>query len=195
MNIGQGGGANCGLSEVGRWQSEQIPSFFEHIPISTIYCSPLKRVILTATPLAQKKQLPIQLVPEMSEIFPREWLNYRDYPWESCEQIVSAFPITRFVQTHDVSRPWWPKWPEDKTIVRKRVQSFFDLHLAPRLGTDEHIVVFGHGQTTADLKQIANPGDTFPVYNAGVVHFVLNDLGQCESANVHTNHLGPHVSD
>ncbi|MMZ63896.1 hypothetical protein D1872_261840 [compost metagenome] len=76
-----------------------------------------------------------------------------------------------------------------------RVRSFYDAHIAPDLGTDEHIVVFGHGQSTADLKQIANPGDEIPVYNAGIVKFTMRADGKCESAEVFTEHLGIHVAD
>ncbi|MGZ7442403.1 histidine phosphatase family protein [Paenibacillus sp. TH7-28] len=195
MNVGKGGGANCGLSPIGEWQAEQVPRFFENIPVKAIFCSPLKRAILTAMPLARHKNMRIVLVPQMSEVFYGEWEDYRDYPWESCEKIVSDFPNTVFLHSHDSSRPWWPVWPETFTQVRARVQSFFDTELAPYLGTDEHIVVFGHGQSTADLKQIANPGDIIPVYNAGIVEFVLDNEGTCLSAEVHTGHLGPYVAD
>ena len=195
MNIGQGGGANCRLSEVGEWQAQQLPSFFAEIPIRSIYCSPLQRAIQTASPLARIKQMPIILVPEMSEMFLDLWTDYRDYPWESCEQVVGQNPMTEFIHSHQLASPWWPTWPETKADVRKRVQPFFDAHIVPSLHTDDHIVVFGHGQSTADLKQIANPGDSIPVYNAGVVEFVLTADGQCRSAVVHTAHLGAHVSD
>ncbi len=195
MNVGQGGGANCRLSEIGSWQAEQIPQFFENIPIKSIFCSPLRRTILTASPLAKQKNMPIILVPQMSEIFNGDWEDYRDYPWESCEQIVSDFPNTKFLHSHDLTRSWWPVWPETHAQVRVRVQSFYDAEIAPYFGTDEHIVVFGHGQSTADLKQVANPGDTIPVYNAGIVEFVMDSEGKCLSADVHTGHLGPHVSD
>lgn len=195
MNIKQGGGANCELSPVGYWQAEQIPSFFSDIPIKAIYCSPLRRTILTALPLAQAHQLPIILVPEMSEMFLEEWTDYRDYDWQSCSEIESVYPGVKFIDTHDKSKQWWPVWPEDKRIVGARVQRFYDAHLAPEVGSDDHIVVFGHGQSTADLKRSANPGDKIPVYNAGVVEFVMNSEGKCLSAKVHTDHLGPHVSD
>jgi broad specificity phosphatase PhoE len=195
MNVGKGGGANCGLSDIGAWQAEQIPGFFDNIPIKAIFCSPLKRAVLTATPLANRKKMPIILVPQMSEIFHGDWTDYRDYPWEDCQKVTSDFPNTEFLHSHDQSQPWWPVWPETYGDVRARVQTFFDAEIAPYLGTDEHIVVFGHGQSTADLKQIAHPGCTIPVYNAGVVEYVLNEAGSCLSAKVHTDHLGPHVSD
>ncbi|MDQ0090274.1 broad specificity phosphatase PhoE [Paenibacillus anaericanus] len=195
MNVGLGGGANCGLSEIGLWQAEQIPPFFENIPIKSIFCSPLKRAIMTALPLTKFKDMPLILVPQMSEMFFGKWTDYRDYSWESCETIVSDYLGTQFLQSHDTSNQWWPVWPETQADVRVRVQSFFDAEIAPYLGTDEHIVVFGHGQSTADLKQVAKPGDTIPVYNAGIVEFVLDSTGKCLSAEVHTDHLGPHVSD
>jgi len=195
MNIGQGGGANCELSEIGYWQANQIPSFFRDINVKAIYCSPLKRAILTALPLSRFCNLPIVLVPEMSEMFVEQWTDYRDYAWQSCADLVSGYPNVRFLHTHDENKQWWPVWPEEPSDVRARVRSFYDAHIAPDLGTDEHIVVIGHGQSTADLKQIANPGDTIPVYNAGIVQFVMNAAGQCESAVVHTGHLGSHVSD
>lgn len=195
MNIGKGGGADCELSAIGYWQAEQIPSFFRNIKVRVIYCSPLRRAILSALPLARFCNLPVILVPEMSEMFLEPWTYYRDYEWQSCAQIESGYQNVRFIHTHDESKRWWPVWPEVPSSVRVRVQSFYDAHIAPELGTDEHIVVFGHGQSTADLKQIANPGDLIPVYNAGIVQFVMNAAGKCESAVVHTEHLGVHVSD
>ncbi|MFC5702853.1 histidine phosphatase family protein [Cohnella faecalis] len=195
MNIGQGGGANCDLSEIGYWQAEQIPSFFQNIRIKAIYSSPLRRAIHSALPLSRFCGLPVILVPEMSEMFLEQWTDYRDYEWKSCSEIVSDYSDVRFLHTHDANKPWWPVWPEIPSGVRARVRSFYDAHIAPDLDTDEHIVVFGHGQSTADLKQIANPGDTIPVYNAGIVEFIMNSAGKCESAVVHTDHLGAHVSD
>ncbi|MNZ79573.1 Histidine phosphatase superfamily [compost metagenome] len=195
MNIGKGGGADCELSEIGYWQTEQIPSFFLNIEVKAIYCSPLRRALLSALPLARACSLPVILVPEMSEMFLDQWTDYRDYDWQSCDQIESVYDNVRFIHTHDKSRQWWPVWPENPRDVRVRVRSFYDAHIAPNLGTDEHVVVFGHGQSTADLKQIANPGDTIPVYNAGIVRFTMNAKGECESAEVFTEHLGIHVSD
>lgn len=197
MNVGQGGGANCGLSELGHWQAEQVPSFFHEndIKIKAIYCSPLRRAILTAQPLVRFCKLPLILVPQMSEMFLDEWTEYRDYEWESCAEIESVYHGAGFIHTHNRHEPWWPVWPEQPSDVRARVRTFYDAHIVPSLGTDEHIVVFGHGQSTADLKQIANPGDTIPVYNAGVVDFLMNAAGTCDSAVVHTQHLGVHVFD
>ncbi|MBA9083658.1 broad specificity phosphatase PhoE [Fontibacillus solani] len=194
-NIGKGGSADCDLSEIGYWQVEQIPSFFQNIKVKVIYCSPLRRALHSALPLARACNLPVTLVPEMSEMFLDQWTEYRDYDWQSCDQIESVYENARFIHTHHKSKQWWPVWPEDKRAVRVRVQSFYDAHIAPDLGTDEHIVVFGHGQSTADLKQIANPGDMIPVYNAGIVKFTMNADGKCESAEVFTEHLGIHVSD
>lgn len=195
MNIGQGGGANCELSDIGRWQVEQIPSFFRNINIKAVYSSPLRRAIHSALPLARCCGLPVTLVPEMSEMFLEKWTDYRDYKWQSCGELESGYDNVSFIQTHDKDKSWWPVWPETPSSVRVRVRSFYDAHIVPELDTDSHIVVFGHGQSTADLKQIANPGDTIPVYNAGIVEFIMNSAGTCESANVHTDHLGAHVSD
>ncbi|KWX75897.1 phosphoglycerate mutase [Paenibacillus riograndensis] len=195
MNVGQGGGANCLLTAIGKWQAEQIVQFFKNIHVDAIYTSPLDRSIMTSIPLASDKQLPLTLVPEMSEMFLTEWSYYRDYPWDSCRRLLERIPNSKWIASHDQAKPWWPAWPEDKGLVRKRVQVFYDKHIAPLWGTDANIVVFGHGQSTADLKQLANPGDTIPVYNGGVVEFLLNASGSCESAKVHTEHLGPYVSD
>ncbi|WP_106768951.1 histidine phosphatase family protein [Paenibacillus faecalis] len=193
MNIGQGGGPNCSLSEVGRWQAGQIPSFFMDIQLDMIFCSPLRRVIQTATPLAKAQGLNIVLIPEMSEIFNEEWKDYRDYDWEACEQIVGEFPHAQFVEYQDMQHKWWPTWPENHAIVRKRVQKFVNAKLTDYYGTDMNIAVFGHGQTIADMKQIVNPGDIHPVYNAAIVHYVLDSEGQCVNVSLHKDHLGRHV--
>ncbi|GIO42836.1 histidine phosphatase family protein [Paenibacillus apis] len=195
MNIGKGGGADCELSEIGYWQAQQIPTYFKDIKVKVIFSSPLRRALLSALPLARACNLPVILVPEMSEMFLDQWTEYRDYNWLRCDQIESDYDNVRFIHTHDKSKQWWPVWPEDQRAVRARVRSFYDRHIAPELGTDENIVVVGHGQSTADLKQIANPGDMIPVYNAGIVKFTMRADGKCESAEVFTEHLGIHVAD
>lgn len=193
MNLGQGGGPNCHLTELGQWQAQQLPLFFNDISLQAIFSSPLRRVIQTATPVAKAKRLDIVLIPELSEIFNEEWKDYRDYEWETCNQILEEFPHARFVEYQDIQRSWWPVWPENQPAVRKRVQAFMDDKLTAFYGTDAHIAVFGHGQTTADLKQIVNPGDIHPVYNAAVVHYELDSEGQCKEVSLHTGHLGQHV--
>ncbi len=193
MNIGQGGGPNCDLTELGGWQAQRLPTFFREIGLDAIYCSPLRRVIQTAAPLAKAKEMEIVLIPEMSEIFNEAWTDYRDYNWESCSQIEKEFPDARFAEHQNKRRRWWPSWPEHEADVRKRVQVFVNNQLAPLLGTEAHVAVFGHGQTTADLKRIIHPEDSYPAYNAAVAHYELDAAGICISAALHTGHLGRHV--
>jgi broad specificity phosphatase PhoE len=189
-NIGQADIPNAGLSELGIWQAAQIPSFFRSIQPKALYCSPLRRVIETATPLHLERGVPLTLIPEMAEIFNGAWLDYRDYAWESCQQIEDQFPYARFIDTHDPLLKWWPDWPESEKMVRQRVQRFVEHTIASYLGTKEHIVIFGHGHTVADLQALICPESAFPTHNAAIMSFELDAQGSCVSALFHTDHLG-----
>lgn len=56
------------LNLTGRTQAERISSFFENIPITAVYSSPLERAIETAMPTADQKTLPIKKVDFLREI-------------------------------------------------------------------------------------------------------------------------------
>lgn len=58
-----------GLSPLGYQHADLIPAAFAGVPVSVIYCSPFRRTIETATPLARAQGLRLTLVPELSEIF------------------------------------------------------------------------------------------------------------------------------
>lgn len=192
-NVKQSDEADCSLSKRGELQALSLPVFFENIRIDKIFSSPLRRTILTASPLAKRKKLPIVLVPELAEFFNLEWTAYRDHQWLPCQALVSGYEGTRFVESHDPKRNWWPVWPEARDAVGERVVRFYNRELTPLLGTDERIAVFGHGATTNDLKELVYPHADYPplagATNAVIYEFELGSGGICESFRVHSGHL------
>jgi probable phosphoglycerate mutase len=56
------------LNQTGREQADKIASFFEKIPIKSIYTSPVERAIETALTTANKKLLPVEEVEYLREI-------------------------------------------------------------------------------------------------------------------------------
>ena len=63
------------LNSAGRKQAEQIAEAFSMLPINGIYCSPLERACETASPLAAKLGLMLQIAEEFNEIDFGAWTN------------------------------------------------------------------------------------------------------------------------
>lgn len=61
------------LNTHGKQQAEAISTLLAKLPISAIYSSPLERTMETAQPLAKLKDLPIQVLPALTEINVGDW--------------------------------------------------------------------------------------------------------------------------
>jgi len=55
------GQADVELNEHGRWQAQRLASSLKDGPIDAIYCSPLKRALATAQPIASSHGLEVQV--------------------------------------------------------------------------------------------------------------------------------------
>jgi probable phosphoglycerate mutase len=67
--------AGLHLNARGTKQAEQIAEALSMLPIDGIYCSPLERACETASPLAAKLGLPLQIAEEFNEIDFGGWTN------------------------------------------------------------------------------------------------------------------------
>ncbi|MCC2683532.1 MAG: phosphoglycerate mutase [Paenibacillaceae bacterium] len=197
-NIGQTEVANCDLSDRGKIQAERLVPFFEKIALTRIYSSPFKRTIQTALPLAGNKGLPIILVPDMREIFNQAWANLWEYDWEDCAEIESMFPGTKFIESHDKARQWWPAEAEEADHVQERTGRFLRQELLPLAGGNERVAVFGHGASTNQLRRQICPDAAFPKIdfntNAVIYEYRLDDRGECVEYNIHYQHIADCLS-
>lgn len=197
-NIRQARTPNCGLSPLGAKQAELVADFFMDIPIKVIYSSPLSRAIQTALPLAKSINQPIVLAPDMAEIFKHTWTeDERNYAWESCRQIETAYPEARFIEGFDRNSQWWPVWPELQNDVERRVGRFLKSVLSCYYGTDANVVVFGHGASTSRLRMQVCPEAVSPKLestNAVIFEYELNKAGNCLNYQVHSKFLEDHLS-
>lgn len=165
-----------------------------------IFSSPFRRAVQTASPLADAKDVPIVLVPEMSEIF-TEFNGAplkEHYPWEISSQIIKEFPYSHFRDQYANDPSWWPEqWPETFEHVRQRTAMFYDHELRSFFATDDHVVVFGHGASTDTLKQKVCPDTLYPVVvdtNAVIFEYHINTEGVCLQNKMHLEFLGVHAS-
>jgi broad specificity phosphatase PhoE len=189
LNIGVSDSPNAGLSPFGREQTLCLQKFFRDIHIDVIYSSPLRRVIETANPIAAQKKLPIHLVPDMCEFFHEEALDYRDYKWETLSTIIGEFPNAKFYKT-DTKNKWWPNWPEKEENVKERVTRFYKEEIKGYFSSSSAVLVFGHGATTGELKNIISNKTMNPCPNAGIFKYHINGDGKCVEYKMHIKHLG-----
>jgi probable phosphomutase (TIGR03848 family) len=61
------------LNTHGKEQAKLLSTKLAHFPISAIYSSPLERTMETAQPLAKLKNLPLQILPALTEINVGDW--------------------------------------------------------------------------------------------------------------------------
>ena len=67
------GRLDIGLNARGQEMAARVKDFFAGIDPVAIYCSPLKRCLETAAPLAQEKGLEVEVVPGLMEVDMGEW--------------------------------------------------------------------------------------------------------------------------
>lgn len=178
-NVGVAKTPDDGLSELGKEQATLLGEYYKGKRVTHIFSSPFTRVIQTVTPTALTVNLPVVLIPELSEIFDSE--HRRDHPFDSCEKLEELYPFARFTTHHDPNQKWWPDWPEtEEKEVRERVVSFYQRELNPLLGTNAHVLVFGHGATTGELRRQVQPNASKELPgNAVIFECELDENGIC----------------
>ncbi|WP_171016803.1 histidine phosphatase family protein [Pseudalkalibacillus caeni] len=188
-NVNQHKTPNDGLTDLGKKQARKVADYFESISVSRIFCSPFRRVVETATPLAVDQEKRITLSPELSEIF--DCVKRRDHKWESREELEKQFPFATFAKTDEIKKQWWPNYPETEEVeVKHRVKSFFEKIIIPLLEKDEHVVIFGHRATTAQLKKFLCPDVSYEDHgNAVIFEYTLDENGTCVENKEITEHL------
>lgn len=67
------GRADIPLDEVGRAQATTIADLLHHEPVDRVFCSPLRRAVATAEPLARRLGLEVVVHPELSELDCGSW--------------------------------------------------------------------------------------------------------------------------
>ena len=128
------------LNENGRKQAQDAADRLAHLPISTLYSSPVERCMETAEYLSKSLSLPINQLPEVGEV------RYGD--WEG-EKIADLAKLDEWhVVQHVPSRHAFPGG-ESMRAVQVRIVDALEA-LAKKHG-DEMIVVCAH----ADLIKMA----------------------------------------
>jgi broad specificity phosphatase PhoE len=191
-NIKQTDVANCDLSSRGQTQAERLVTFFEGIGLTRIFSSPFHRTIRTALPLAENKGLQVTLAPDMCEMFKREW-NMWEYDWEECAAIELMYPAAKFIVSHDIEQPWWPRQTEEAPQVMERTGRFLKEELLPLASGEEHIAVIGHGASTSQLRKHICPNAVYPKINfntnAVIYEYELDTVGRCVDYKLHFQHI------
>ncbi len=67
------GRLDLSLNEKGRGQARRVVDFFRGVDLKAIYCSPLKRCLETAAPVAEAQSLEVEIMEGLMEVDMGEW--------------------------------------------------------------------------------------------------------------------------
>lgn len=176
-----GEGADPDLSETGLQQVARLPEALARFPISRVVSSPQRRAIQTAEPLAQVRELPIEIEDRLAE-YDRDLTSYIPI-----EQIRTEFPQewARMAQGHLPSAV-------DEDAFRARVRGAVD-DLVAAADPDETIAAFSHGGViNVVLHEILGTARllSFPIDYVSVTRLLFSRTGQATVATVNaTEHV------
>lgn len=176
-----GEGADPDLSETGLQQIARLPEALARFPISRVISSPQRRAIQTAEPVAQVRQLSIEIEDRLAE-YDRDLQSYIPV-----EQIRSEYPEewARMSQGHLPSAV-------DEDAFRARVRGAVD-DLVAAADPDETIAAFSHGGViNVVLHEILGTARmlSFPIDYASVTRLLFSRTGQATVATVNgTEHV------
>ena len=128
------------LNDEGRAQAQALCERLRDVPISAIYCSPLERTVETAEPLAQAKDLPIQIREGLGEV------RYGDWTGQLIEEL-AKHELWRVVQTY----PSGMRFPGGDSMREMQARIVNELELIAADHPREIVAVVTH----ADLIKAA----------------------------------------
>lgn len=67
------GRIDAGLNAKGQEQAARVKDFFRELALTSVYCSPLRRCMETARPVAEEQGIEIEVLPGLMEVDMGEW--------------------------------------------------------------------------------------------------------------------------
>jgi len=157
-------GPDPSLDEVGLWEAEQVAPFLLHeercipqdvAPITAIFCSPFRRALETAVPVARELKLPIRMEWGFCEVLAHNWLHVSDPLPELQERAFETLPGQKLID-RAYATAVMPSYPDTygrmqqgnrmqraKAVQRHRTAAEAALSAAE----GGSILVVGHGST------------------------------------------------
>ena len=127
------------LNEVGQEQAKGVAERLGHLPITTIYTSPLERCVETATPLANVLELEPNILPDIGEV--------RYGKWEGKKIKSLAKKKKWYGVQHYPSRT---RFPEGESLYEVQARAVGAFEQLSEKHPDEWVAAFAH----ADLIKL-----------------------------------------
>lgn len=191
-----------GLTDVGQQQAAALAAWFDQHRVDYLYCSPFLRALETARPLADAKQLPVQVRADIFELggcySGHEVGKKRGEPGLGLSQLRAAYP-TWDIDTSIAETGWWGRDFEscEQAIARAAsVAQWMTSELATLNGI--HVLVihadfkrllleamFSESELSAQQIDLAG----VPLYNTGISYIELQQGRWSLSGFNSTEHL------
>lgn len=131
------GRIDAGLNQRGHDQAARVKDFFAGMSLAAVYCSPLRRCMETARPVAEEKGVEVQIVQGLMEVDMGEWDGrlIEELFAEDSERVGNWM-----ANPSSVSLPGG----EDFAVVRSRVLAAMR-EISSRHPGDDRVLVVSHG--------------------------------------------------
>ncbi|MEE8169189.1 MAG: histidine phosphatase family protein [Phycisphaerae bacterium] len=163
MNAGLDNEVDCGLTPLGRRQAEAIAERLGRTRIGAVYSSPYRRVLQTASVLAERAGVPVRLRGELCEFHSIVTDAVSEFVPRDLADVGREFPAA--ARDPDDGEPLdWPRPGESIRDVIARTRRFADFLRHRWDGPDDVAVVFSHGSPVArliDAWLTDEPGPSF----------------------------------
>ena len=128
------------LNEAGRRQAAQIADLLDPFQLDAIASSPLPRALETATPLADRKKLPLQILDHLAEI------DYGDWTGRTLQDLEPEPPWRRFNALRSMARV-----SGGELMVEVQARAVASLELLRTRYRNGRCVVVSHGDVIRGL--------------------------------------------
>lgn len=147
-NAGDAGALDTALSCLGVQQAEALSKRLSRRPVAALYCSPYKRCLETARPIADSLGLQVRIRPELCEYHHMESSEISEARAGEFDALLRQFDTQQYCPDLECA-PTWPRLDESFAGLLDRARAFVSYLKSRWQDSEEAVIVVSHGSPIA----------------------------------------------